>query len=140
MLKYHEGKLRLKDGSFIPNYPAGACLKERVEKHYAQKPSQYYYGKYEDNDPAPSAAPSVSSQNWGSINDADKRTIAQLKAELDLRKREEALELKQKLLEQNGKKQEQMSGTSRTTNVLELLGMLNDEELATLHAAKLGFN
>ena len=45
-----EGKLRLKDGSFIPKYPAEACLKERAEKHYAKNPSQFFYGDYEEND------------------------------------------------------------------------------------------
>jgi len=136
----HEGKLRLKDGSFIPKYPAEASLKERVERHYARKPSQYFYGEYEDNDPMPSAATSVLSQLLGSGNNADKRTSAQLKAELDLRKREEALELKQKMLEQNEKKIEQTSESSRTANVLELLGQLTDEELAAIKSAKSGFN
>src|SRR5882762_2821530 len=136
----HEGKLRLKDGSFIPKFPADSTLKERVEKHYARKPSQFYYGEYEDSDPSPSAATNVLSQLLGTNNDADKRTIAQLKAELDLRKREEALELKQKMLEQNEKKVEQTSGSTRTTNVLELLGQLTDEELAAIKSAKSGFH
>jgi hypothetical protein len=135
----HEGKLRLKDGSFIPKHPMDASLKERVEKHYARRPSQFFYGEYDDHDPAPSAATSVLSQLLGSSNDADKRTIAQLKAELDLRKREEALELKQKLLEKGDKMVEQTSGSVRTTNVLELLGQLSDEELAAIKAAKSGF-
>ena len=131
-----EGKLRLRDGSYIPNQPAGASLKERVERHYAKKPSQFFYGEYEDNEPTPSAATNVLSQLLGTSNDADKRTIAQLKAELDLRKREEALELKQKMLEQNEKKME----STRTANLLELLGQFTDEEVAALKAAKSGFN
>ena len=135
-----EGKWRLRDGSFIPKYPADATLKERVERHYARKPSQYYYGEYEDSDPAQSAATSVFSQVLGSSNDADKRMIAQLKAELDLRKREEALELKQKMLEQNEKKIEQTGSSTRAANVLELLGQLTDEELAAIRTAKSGFN
>ena len=135
-----EGKLRLKDGSFIPNYPAGATLKERVEHHYSKKPSQYYYGEYEENDP-PSSTSGVLSQLLGATtSDTDKRTLAQLKAELDLRKREEALELKQKMLEQSEKKKEQASGATRSANVLELLELLSDEDLAALRAAKSGFN
>ena len=134
-----EGKLRLRDGSFIPNFPAGATLKERVERHYSKKPSQFYYGEYEENDPPQAAG--VLSQLFGTTtSDADKRTLAQIKAELDLRKREEALELKQKVLEQNEKKLEQTSGSTRTTNVLELLEQLTDEELAVIRAAKSGFN
>ena len=135
----HEDKLRLKDGSFLPRNPVEASLKERVERHYARKPSQYFYGEYDDNDPAPSAATSVLSQLLGSSNDADKRTIAQLKAELDLRKREEALELKQKMLEKSDKMAEQASGSIRTANVLELLGQLSDDDLAAIKAAKSSF-
>ena len=134
-----EGKLRLKDGNFIPKFPAEASLKERVERHYAKKPSQYFYGEYEDSDSASSAATSVLSQLLGSGNDADKRTIAQLKAELDLRKREEALEQKQKMLEQNEKMSGQTSGSTRAATVLELLGQLTDEELAVIKTTKSGF-
>jgi hypothetical protein len=133
-----EGKLRLKDGSFIPKHPVDASLKERVERHYARKPSQYFYGEYEENDPVSTTAPSILSQFMGTSND-DKRIIAQLKAELDLRKREEALELKQKMLEQNEKKREQPSGSTRTTSVLELLEQLTEEELAAIKSVKSGF-
>ena len=133
----HEGKPRLKDGSFIPRFPLDATLKERVEKHYARRPSQFFYGEYDDVDPAPSAATNVFSQLLGSSND-DKCIIAQLKAELDLRKREEALELKQKMLEKGDKKVEQTSG-SRTANMLELLGQFSDDELAAIKAAKSSF-
>jgi hypothetical protein len=135
----HEGKPRLRDGSFIPKFPLDATLKERVEKHYARRPSQFFYGEYDDVDPAPSAATSVLSQLLGTRNDADKRTIVQLKAELDLRKREEALELKQRMLEKSDKMAEQTSGSTRTANVLELLGQLSDEELAAIKAAKSSF-
>jgi hypothetical protein len=135
----HEGKLRLKDGSFLPRNPVEASLKERVERHYAKKPSQYFYGEYDDNDPMPSAATSVFSQLLGTSNDADKRTIVQLKAELDLRKREEALELKQRMLEKSDKMTEQTGGSNRTANVLELLGQLSDDELAAIKAAKSSF-
>ena len=136
----HEGKLRLKDGSFIPKYPAESSLKERVERHYAKKPSQFYYGEYEDNDPTPSATTSILSQLLGTSSDADKRTIAQLKAELDLRKREEALELKQKMMEQSERKMEQSSGSTRAATVRELLEQLTDEELMAIRTAKSGFS
>ena len=136
----HEGKLRLKDGSFIPRFPAEASLKERVERHYSRKPSQLYYGEYEDNNPVNSTNTSIFSQLLNSNNEADKRSLAQLKVELDLRKREEALELKQKLMEQNEKKLEHANGTSRAVTLLELLEQLTDEELAAIKSAKSGFN
>jgi hypothetical protein len=136
----HEGKLRLKDGSFIPKFPADldASLKERVERHYARKPSQNYYGEYEDDDPILTAAPSAFSHFLGG-NDADKQMIAQLKAELDLKKREEALELKQKIMERNERKTEQSSGSTRAAIMFELLEQLSDEELAAVKSAKSGF-
>jgi hypothetical protein len=135
-----EGKLRLRDGSHIPRFPTDASFKERVERHYAKKPSQYFYGEYEEDDPVPSAASGAFSQFMGSNNDADKRIIAQLKAELDLKKREEALALKQKMFEQREKMIEKTGVSSRAANVLELLGQLTDEELAGIQAAKSGFN
>jgi hypothetical protein len=64
----------------------------------------------------------------GASND-EKCTIVQLKAELDLRRREEALELKQKMFELNEKKMEQASGVSRADNICELLEQLTDEDL-----------
>jgi hypothetical protein len=135
-----EGKLRLRDGSYIPNQPAGASLKERVERHYARKPSQYFHGEYEDSETTPAVATNALSQFLGTSHDADRRTIAQLKAELDLRKREEALELRQKMLEQNEKKMEQASGSTRVANLLELLGQLTEEEVAAIGTHKSGFN
>ena len=72
----HEGKLRLRDGSFIPRNLIEGTLKERVEKHYARKPFQFFYGEYDDSDLAPSAAPITLSQLIGSNND-DRWTIAQ---------------------------------------------------------------
>jgi hypothetical protein len=136
----HEGKLRLKDGSFIPKFPADASLKERVEKHYARRPSQFYYGEYEESDPSPPPTTSAFSHFLGPNTNADKRTIAQLRAELDLRKREEALELRQKMLEKQEKTSEQVSGSTRAANVLDLLEQLTDEELAAIRTAKSGFN
>ena len=129
-----EGKLRLRDGSFIPNFPPGASMKERVERHYARKPSQFFHGEYEDSDPI-----SGHSQYLCASDDVEKR-IAQLKAELDLRKREDALELKKKLLEQEEKKLEKSSGSTRATNAFEMLGQLTEDEIAAVKAARSGFH
>ena len=68
-----EGKLRLKDGSFIPNQPPGATLKERVEKHYARRPSQLYYGEYEDKDSTGPLTSKYSSQFVNASDEADRR-------------------------------------------------------------------
>ena len=132
----NEGKLRLKDGSFIPNQPFGATLKEKVDRHYARKPSQYYHGEYEDNDPV---APNFLSQFLGASNNADK-SLEHLKAELELRKREEALMLRKQLLEQDEIKLEKSSGLSRATNVQGDLGELSSNEIAAVRAARSGFH
>jgi hypothetical protein len=133
-----EGKLRLKDGSFIPNYPVGASLKERVDRHYARKPSQFYYGEYEDSDPISTVTPNSFSQYLGTSS--DERCLARLKAELELKKREEVLELRKMLLEQSEKKLEKSSVPTRVANLQEELGQLTDDELAAIKAARSGFH
>ena len=135
-----EGKLRLRDGSFIPKYPSDATLKERVERHYAKKPSQFYYGEYEDNDPTPSTTNNILSQLLGTSNDMEKRTLTQLKAELDLKRREEALELKKRLLAENERMLEQANAPTKTPNIRELLEQLSEEELAVMLTSKSGFH
>ena len=133
-----EGKLRLRDGSFIPNQPIGATLKEKVERHYARRPSQLYYGEYEESDPPSTFMPKYA-QYLGASEDTDKR-VACLAAELEMRKREDALEQRKKKLEQDEKKLEQSSGSSRAANVLDLLGQLTDDEVTAIKAARLGFH
>jgi hypothetical protein len=133
-----EGKLRLRDGSFIPNFPAGATLKEKVERHYSRKPSQFFYGEYEESDPI-SPYPSTHSQYMNASNDAEKR-VAQLEAELELRKREDALELRKRKLELEEKKLEKStSGNSRSANTLDLLGPLSEDEILAIKVSRLGF-
>jgi hypothetical protein len=133
-----EGKLRLKDGSFIPNQPPGATLKERVDRHYSRRPSQFFHGEYEDNDPVSPAVPKYSTQYLSTSEDADRR-FARLEAELEIRKREEALEQRKRKLEQEERKLEQSSGNSKVTNVVDVLGQLTDEEVAAVKAARAGF-
>jgi hypothetical protein len=133
-----EGRLRLKDGSFIPNLPAGGTLKEKVDRHYSKKPSQYYYGTYEDEDPIHTSATSFPAQFLHVTEDPEKRR-ARLERELDLREKEEALELKKIALERKEKKLEQASGSAKATNVLDLLTSLTEDELAAIKAARSGF-
>ena len=78
------------------------------------------------------------SQYMGVSNDAGKR-IAQLEAELELRKREDALELCKKKLELEEKKLEKSGGKSRSENAVDLLGNLTEGEIAAIKAARLGF-
>lgn len=133
-----EGRLRLKDGSFIPNIPAGGTLKEKVERHNSKKPSQYFYGSYEEDDPAPISAAQYSAQFLNVTEDPERRR-ARLERELDLREKEETLELKKLELERKEKRLDQASGSARATNVLDLLTSLSEDEIAAVKAARAGF-
>jgi Zinc knuckle len=144
-----EGRLRLRDGSLIPGFPHGASIKERIEKHYAKRPTQFYYGASDDEvltGPTVSAypasvypAPAYPAQLSQVGEDAERRR-ARLERELDLREKEEALELRKLKLEREEKKLEQSSGSSRSMNVLDLLGQLSDEDFAAIKASRGGFN
>jgi hypothetical protein len=129
-----EGKLRLRDGSFIPGFPNNASIKERVERHYSKKPSQYFYGEYEEDDPVSSFMPKYPTQ-FLQLNESAERRRARLEKELDLKEKEDAFELRKLILEREEKKREQASGSSRAANLLEL----TDDELAAISAARLGF-
>ena len=134
-----EGRLRLRDGSLIPNVPAGAPTKEKMERHYAKKPSQFFYGEYEEDDPVVVPVSKSPAQYLGTSSDAERR-VARLEAELDLRKREEALDIRRRKLEQDEKKLEKSSGSSRAVNIAELLDTLTEEDLVAIKAAKSGFS
>ena len=73
-------------------------------------------------------------------NDVDRHMVTQLKAELELKKREEALELRQRKLDEIEKKSEQTSTSTRAVNIHELLEQFTDEDLATLKNARSGFH
>lgn len=130
-----EGKLRLRDGSFIPGFPSNATIKERVERHYARRPSQLYYGEYEEDDPVSSSIPKYPAQ-FLQLNETAERRRARLERELDLKEKEEALELRKLKLEREERRLEQTSGSSKAANLLEL----TDDELAAIKAARLGFH
>ena len=103
-----EGKLRLSDGSYIPNFPNAINIKDRVEKYYAKKQSQFLLGK-EDEENVPKSL----MKSWGisTVEDSVSRK-ALLKYELDLKEQEEALELKQLKLEQEERHKEQNNKTT----------------------------
>lgn len=134
-----EGKLRLRDGSYIPNSPAGGTFKERVEHHYSKKPSQYFYGGYEEDDPVSSSMTQFPAQFLHAAEDPERRR-ARLERELDLREKEDALELKKLELERKEKRLGQASGSARAANVLDVLGHLTEDEIAAIKVARSGFH
>lgn len=103
-----EGKLRLSNGSYIPNFPNAINIKDRVEKYYAKKQSQFLLGK-EDEENVPKSL--MKSRGISTVEDSVSRK-ALLKYELDLKEQEEALELKQLKLEQEERHKEQNNKTT----------------------------
>lgn len=64
---------------------------------------------------------------------------ARLEHELDLREREEALELNQLELEREEEEREQSSKTTHAAQVLGMLEQLTDDEIAAVRNRKVGF-
>ena len=134
-----EGKYRMKDGSYLLNQPAGVPMKERVDRLYARKPSQYYYGEFEDSDPVIPPSPKITPQYLGASEPVERR-IARLETELEFKKKEMALDQREKKLEQEKRKLEKAGGNSRAINMVDLLSSFTEEELAALKAVKKDFS
>jgi hypothetical protein len=134
-----DGKIRLSDGSYIPNMPNTTTIRERVEKHYAKKMTQFYCGNEEDEHAPNVVVPKLPAQ-FANIAEDPSRRRARLEHELDLKEREEALELRQLKLERGEKKKLEQSGkANRAAHVLEMLEQLTDDEIAAVKASKSGF-
>jgi hypothetical protein len=131
-----EGKLRLGDGSYIPSVPNAANIKERVEKFYAKRQSQYYLGDEEEDD-APSL--SINRTPVKTLAEDPARRRARLEYELDLKEREEAIELKQLKIERDEKRKEGANRATRAAQVLEMIEQLTEEELAAVKTVKPDF-
>jgi hypothetical protein len=131
-----DGKLRLGDGSPIPGFPSNGTIKERVMKHYAKQHATFYFGEYEtEEDLIGPPVPKFTSQYVNIVESAEKHR-ARLEYELDLKEKEEALELRKLKLE---KRLEQSGKNTCAAHVLDLLDQLNDDELLAIKTAKLGF-
>jgi hypothetical protein len=134
-----EGKLRLSDGSYIPNIPGAATIKERIERHYAKKLNQFYCGNDEPED-APITSLRTPAQYSNVIEDPARRRV-RLEYELDLKEREDALELRKiKLEREERRKEEQNNKTTRAAHVLDMLEQLTEEEIVTIKSSKPGFH
>jgi hypothetical protein len=134
-----EGKLRLNDGSYIPNIPGVSTIKERVERAQAKKLNQFYCGNEDDNEPS-SLGSKIPAQYLNLAMEDPVRRKARLELELDLKEREEALELKQLKLEREEKKKEHTNKTTRAAHVLDMLEQLTDKEIAALKSSRSDFH
>ena len=123
------------DGSFIPNFPNVATIRDRVEKFYAKRQSQFYLGDDDDDH-----TPVVSAAKTSAKSEDPARRKARLEYELDLKEREEALEMKQLKLEREEKRKDQNSKSARATQVVEMLQQLTDEEIASVKGVKSDFH
>ena len=133
-----DGKLRLSDGSFIPNVPNTVTIKEKVMKYYAKRQTQYYLG-YDEDEGIPSSSVAEAMVQSLNVGEDPVQRRARLEREVDLKAREEALELKEIKLEREERKKEQNSKAPRTAHVLEILEQLTDEDLAAIKAVKSDF-
>ena len=132
LIRNHEGRICLPDGSRVPNIPMGACLADRVERYYASiTPSQTYYGAFEEMEDQMGG---VSPRGHLYVNqevDNREQKIAKLEKEFELKERENTLLAKQKKLE---------SKISENSDVRSFLLEHFDEELKALQENKSGFH
>jgi hypothetical protein len=128
-----ERKVCLPDGSRVPNIPPGANLIERMERFYTNKPSQTYYGAFEDVEEK--IGGTYHSYNESTSHDKDQR-IAQLEKEFSTKK-EILIRAKQLKLEKEAK--EKSYANERESCILDLLEDCTEEELGRLKEARPGF-
>ncbi|KAF8802062.1 hypothetical protein BYT27DRAFT_7261406 [Phlegmacium glaucopus] len=117
-----EGKMRMPDGAYVPNSPNGAPIKERIEKYNMRRQNQFYCG-YDENDEIPEVAiPRYSSQYLNTTEDPAHR-----RARLELQLKEDELELRKIKLEREEQKKEQISKSTRSAHLLDLMDKMEQE-------------
>jgi len=120
-----EGKMRMPDGSFVPNSPNGATIKERIEKYSMRKQNQFYCG-YDENDEIPEVTiPRYSSQFLNTTEDPAQR-LARIALQLNQREQEE-LELR-KIKREREERQREQAKSARATQLLDLMEKMEREE------------
>lgn len=137
-----DGRLRLPDGSIVPNSPPGSCWLERVERYYAHRPSQVLYcGTIEEDDDIFNInVPGYNYQpQYFNMSEDRERKLAQLERDIELRERENALTLKQLKLERAERESNRPAKGSKAAQLLELMEHMTEEELTPLKSSKSGF-
>lgn len=138
-LKYNqEGRVRLANGSRVPNYPTGANLIERMERYYASKPPvQAFLGSYEEVEERSVNTYTKYGEPIDNSLDLKEQRLAKLEKELQLKERESVLLARQLKLEDKG--DEKQNRNAKASYILGLMDQLTDEELASVKDAKSGF-
>jgi hypothetical protein len=123
-----DGKLRMRDGGYIPSTPDGAPIKERIERQNMRRQNQLYCG-YDENGSIPETVmPMYASQFVHTTEDPTQRR-SRLERELNLQEKEEQLEIRKLKLEREEKRRvEQTSKPTCSPQVLELLEQLSKED------------
>ena len=137
-----EGRLRLPDGSFIPNFPPGGSILEKVERYYGHKSSQVSYcGTIDDiDDSFCMTTPEYGNHTqYYNASEEKERRLAQLERDIGLRERENALTLRQLKLERAEKESGKSQKESKVAHLLELMEQMTDEDLAPLKGTRSGF-
>jgi hypothetical protein len=133
-----EGRVRLANGSRVPNYPAGASLIERMERFYASKPPvQAYLGSYEEIEERSVNTYAKYVEPIDNSLELKEQRLAKLEKELQLKEREGVLLARQLKLED--KSDEKQSRSAKASYILGLMDQLTDEELASVKDSKSGF-
>ena len=126
--------------SLIPNFPAGACTLEKMERYYSNRPSQSYYGAVDEDEGMGINAVRYNTQNFSQEMSEREKCLSQLEKELELREKEKVLTLRQLKLEKSEKEAEKQSKGSKASYALELLEQMTEEELSVLKGVKQGFS
>jgi hypothetical protein len=77
-----DNKVRLPDGALIPNFPAGACTLEKMERYYSNRLSQSYYGALEEEEGMSINPVRYNTQNFSQEMSEREKCLSQLEKEL----------------------------------------------------------
>jgi hypothetical protein len=115
-------KFRMPDGSWIPNEPNGAPIKEKIERELMRKENQFYCGYEEEEDMIPRYP-----EQYVNIAESPYQRKARLERELDLKEKEDELEMKKIKFERETKKREQVEKPTKS-QLIELIEKLAQGE------------
>jgi hypothetical protein len=119
-----EGKLRMADGSFIPNVPIGGPIRARVEKALVAKQNQFYYITDESDLLGEPEISSRYSSQFLNTTESPIQRRTRLEKELEWKEKEDELELRRLKLEREEKKKED---SNKASQLLELLRSAMEE-------------
>lgn len=94
--------------------------------HTMKRVNQFYYEYDEDDEVSEVVIPKYSSQFLNTTEDPVER-LARMEKQLDLKEKEELLELRRMKLERDEKKKGQISKATRSAHLLDLMDQMEQE-------------